>query len=219
MACRGCWSRGSIAAQARNHFLFQALFVVPAPGVHYQGVFGGEYNVPALEGLPSSLGCTIPPPVLDPMQPHDVPANLLAWDVTTAVSETYISVGGKYIDSLANAGCGSIKGEYSRMSLLPYDLEITPDTWGPTVESETPLLTPNNDAVFGRLVGSLIGDLGYVFSELACKAVDNPNAAPPLSPTTARRRVRMNPIRPAMSCTGSGRSSGVACAAPSTGCV
>ena len=114
--------------QARNHFLFQALFVVPTPDVHYKGIFGGEYNVPALEGQPSSLGCTIPPPVLDPMQPHDVPANLLAWDVTTAVSETYVSVGGKYVDSLANAGCGSIKGEYSRMSLLPYDLEITPDT-------------------------------------------------------------------------------------------
>jgi hypothetical protein len=168
--------------QARNHFLFEALFVVPAPGVHYQGVFNGEYNVPALEGLTSSLGCSPPPPVLDPTQPHPVPPNLLAWDVTTAVSETYVSISGKYIDSLANSGCGSVKGEYSRMSLLPYDLEIAPDTYGPTVESTTPVLTTNNDAVFGRLVGSLISDLGYVFQELACKPVDNPGAAAPLSP-------------------------------------
>ena len=45
------------------------------------------------------------------------------------------------------------------------------------MESETPLLTLNNDAVFGRLVGSLIGDLGYVYERIGVQAVDNPNGA------------------------------------------
>jgi hypothetical protein len=112
--------------------------------------------------------------------PHTVPANLLAWDVTTAISETYVSVNGKYIDSMANVGCGSVKGEYSRMSLLPYDLEVAPDTYGPTISSSTPVLTANSDAVFARLVDSLVNDLGYVFNELACKNVDNPGGAAPL---------------------------------------
>ena len=155
--------------QARNHFLFEALFVVPNPNVRFTGVFGGEYDVPALEGAASSLGCL-------PTQ------NLLDWDVTTAVSEAFISVNGRYIDSLANSGCGSVKGSYGKLSLLPYDLEVVPDTFGPTVHSSTPVLTTGNDAVFARLVQSLYSDLGYVLKELACKQADQSlNVAPPLT--------------------------------------
>jgi hypothetical protein len=135
--------------------------------VQFQGTFGGEYDVPALEGTSESLGCV----------PN--PANLIAWDVTTAVSETYVSVNGNHVDSIANVGCGTVKGSYGRLSLLPYDLEVTPDTYGPTITSETPVLTTGNDAVFARLMDSLVDDLGYVFHELACKQVDPvPNGGP-----------------------------------------
>ncbi|MEO8306981.1 MAG: toll/interleukin-1 receptor domain-containing protein [Pseudomonadota bacterium] len=155
--------------QQNNSFLFGAMFVVLNPNVHYTGTFGGEYNVPGLEGDESSLGCL----------PTD---DLLKWDVTTSVSETYVSVGGKYIDSLANSGCGSVKGEYARMSLLPYDLEVAPDTYAPTIISLTPKLTVNNDAMFARLTQSLYNDLGYALRDLACKQADQSSTvAPPLT--------------------------------------
>jgi hypothetical protein len=159
---------GQYRGQAINSYLFGAMFVVPNPNVHYKGTFGGEYNVPGLEGDESSLGC-LPKP------------NLLEWDVTTAVSETYVSVGGRYVDSLANSGCGSVKGEYARMSLLPYDLEITPDTYGPTVLSSTLQLTSGNDAVFGRLLQKLYGDLDYVRANLACVQADRLPGSPPVN--------------------------------------
>jgi hypothetical protein len=175
-------------AQSRNNFLFDAIFVKPAPGVQFAGVFGAEYDVPALEGgLPnSSLGCVpiIDPPPRNPSVPLGLPpalAALLAWDVTTAVSETWISVNNTYIDSLSNSGCGSVKGDYSRLSLLPYNMEIVPDTYWRTRASSTASLTTGNDAVFIRLADSLVDDLTYVYYELACKAVDTPNTAPPLS--------------------------------------
>jgi hypothetical protein len=180
-------------AQSRNHFLFDAIFIKPAPGAQFQGVLGAEYDVPALEGgAPgSSLGCPIVPPdapPLDPSVPHGTPsiADLLKWDVITAVSETWISVPSvtpqkSFIDSLANVGCGSVKGSYGRLSLLPYNMEIAPDTYGPTQASNTPVLTTGNDAVFLRLADSLINDLTYVYFELACKAVDNPAGGAPLS--------------------------------------
>jgi hypothetical protein len=79
-------------------------------------------------------------------------------------------------------GCGSIKGSYASLSLLPYDLQISPDTYGPTIKSSAPILTQGNDAVFGRLVDSLFNDLGYVQSKLACKPADS--ASTPLSPET-----------------------------------
>ena len=161
-------------AQQRRNYQFGAIFVVPGPGVQFTETFTGEYDVPALENATDpSLGCT---PVYDPI------SELIKWDVTTTVSESYVSVGGRYIDSLANVGCGSIKGSYSRLSLLPYDLQISPDTYGPTILSSTPVLTTGNDAVFARLVDSLFNDLGYVQAQLACKAVDGPAA--PLSYST-----------------------------------
>jgi hypothetical protein len=156
-------------AQNENNYVFAALFVVPGKHVKYKGVFKGHYDVPALEG-DDSLGC-------------EPTANLLDWDVTTAVSETYVSVDGKYIDSLANDECGSIRGSYGRLSFLPYNLEITPDTYGLTLRWwEGPKLTTNNDAVFGRLIESLIDDLDYVFKELACGTVDPNEGATPLAP-------------------------------------
>ena len=170
--------------QRGNHFRFGALFIIPTQGVKYKGILSSEYDVPALQGKVS-----LPPGQVDPrcVPPSSQLTDLLAWDVTTAVSETYLSVGGKYIDSLANVDCGSIKGEYGRLSLLPYDLEIVPDTYAPTaLWPFAPKLTKNNDAVFGRLASSLIDDLTYVFKELACKQADQvPLPASPVSPLPA----------------------------------
>lgn len=175
-------------AQSRNHFLFDAIFVKPAPGVQFVGVFGAEYDVPALEGgAPnSSLGCVpvIDPPPRNPSVPLGVPpalADLLKWDVTTAVSETWISVNNTYIDSMSNTGCGSVKGDYGRLSLLPYNMEISPDTYWRTRGSLADSLTTGNDAVFIRLADSLVDDLTDVYYELACTNVDNPAGLPPLS--------------------------------------
>ena len=62
-------------------------------------------------------------------------ATLLEWDTITRVSETHLSVGGRYIDSLINVGCRNpIKTVVSETSFFPY-LEISPDTYGPTVDS------------------------------------------------------------------------------------
>ena len=175
-------------AQSRNNFLFDAIFVKPAAGVQFAGVFSAEYDVPALEGgLPnSSLGCVpvIDPPTRNPSVPLGVPpalADLLKWDVTTAVSETWISVNNTFIDSMSNTGCGSVKGDYSRLSLLPYNMEISPDTYWRTRASSTASLTTGNDAVFIRLADSLVDDLKDAYYGLACTNVDNPGGQPPLS--------------------------------------
>jgi hypothetical protein len=151
--------------QARNGHVFEALFVVTHPLARFSGLFTTEYDVPALENSPDSLGC-LPDP-----------SNLLAWDIATDVSEVYVSTGGRYVDMLINTGCGSLKGTGVRVSLLPYNLEITPDTFGPTLLSAEPVETIGNDAVFARLMQRLYADLGYAQRELACKKVDPVPAA------------------------------------------
>jgi hypothetical protein len=157
--------------QARTNFIFEALFVITEPGVQFRDTFTGEFNIPALESSTSSLGCT------------PVASNLIAWDVATTVSETYISSDGKYVDMLTNIGCGTTKTGGLRLSVLPYDLEIAPDTYGPTFVSPVPTVTFGNDAVFARLVQSLYDDLEYTRRELACKQVDPVphGGTPPLS--------------------------------------
>jgi hypothetical protein len=156
--------------QSRNNFTFQGLFVVTQPGVKFTDVFGGEFDVPGLEGSTSSLGCIANP------------SNLLAWDVATTVSEVYVSVGGRYVDTLTNVGCGTIKTAGSRLSLLPYDLEIAPDTYDPSRNT----VKYNDPAVFGKLLQALYGDLGTVQRDLACKQVDPVPAGgtPPLPSST-----------------------------------
>jgi hypothetical protein len=159
-------------AQQRNNFIFGALFVHPQPGVSFINTFEGDFDIPGLEGLSPgvlSLGC-----------PGD-PAHLRTWDIATTVSETYISVGGNYGDMLNNIGCGTVKIGANKLSLLPYDMEVAPDTYGPTITSGTPAPTPGNDAVFGRLMQSLYVDLGNVRSNLACVQVDKLPGDPPLS--------------------------------------
>lgn len=157
--------------QRRNGYRFEGLFVVTQPGVRYRNTFEGEFDVAGLEGSTGSLGCIANP------------ARLIDWDVSTTVSEVYISTGGSYVDTLTNSGCSSTKTTGVRLSLLPYDLELSPDTWGPKFGSTTPGLTVGNDAVFARLMQKLFDELGYAQRELACKQVDPvpSGGTPPLS--------------------------------------
>jgi hypothetical protein len=149
--------------RARTSYLFEALFVLPKPGVLYAGTFLSEFKVPELEGTASRVYCI-----------NGQSGNPTTWDIATRVSELYADVDGKYVDALTNVGCNSIRGGLQGMSLLPYDLQVNPDTWGkkyvssPGHESSSPGLTTNNDAVFARLVQSLVEDLGRVQQAQVC---------------------------------------------------
>jgi len=149
-------------AQDRTDFVFEAFFVVTEAGVRFRDTFTAEFDVPVLENVPVSLGCL------------PVAGNLLAWDVMTTVSEKFKTIDDQYVDMLTNTGCTNpTKTEADRLSLLPYNLEISPDTYGPTILSQIPSVTVGNDAVFARLIQSLYDDLEYVRRELACKQVDS----------------------------------------------
>ena len=166
-------------AQNEKQYKFDALFFKTEAGVFFTNTFGGEFDVFKLSG--SALGCQ------PPTAASATIADRLKWDAVTTVSETYVSVGGKYIDTLVNVGCGTVKVTAGRTSLFPYDLEIAPDTYGPTIR-KTPGgvtivdLTPNNDGVFGRLVQSLYTELRTALDEYTCPTTTVPVA--PLDTTT-----------------------------------
>lgn len=147
--------------RADRDYVFEAFFVMPNPAVRYIDTFEGEFDIPLLENSVGSLGCTVYPG-----------KRLIEWDVITIVSELFRSTGGKYIDSIANTGCGSTRLGTGRLSLVPYDLEVSPDTYAPTLASPTPVYTAGNDAVFARLLQRLYAELGYVQREYACKTAD-----------------------------------------------
>jgi hypothetical protein len=152
-------------AQAANGFFFDAFFFKTEAGVVFRDTFGGEIDVSKLTG--QELGC------------FAVPGELLEWDVITAVSETYRSIGGNFIDTITNVGCRNpTKIAGTRLSLYPVNLEITPDTFAPTIKSPKPKLTVANDAVVARLVQSLWDDVATSRRELACLNVDPAPGAP-----------------------------------------
>jgi hypothetical protein len=155
-------------AQAANGFFFDAFFFKAEQGVAFRDTFGGEIDVSKLTGR--ELGC------------FAVPGELLEWDVITAVSETYRSIGGNHIDTITNVGCRNpTKIAGTRLSLYPVNLEITPDTFAPTIKSAKPKLTVANDAVFARLVQSLWDDVAASRRELACVNVDPTPGAPAIA--------------------------------------
>lgn len=160
-------------AQSANGYVFEALFVITNPQIRFRDTFQGEYFVDQLQESGTSLGCNPTGNTL---------SALLHWDVSTTVSEVYQGVGGKYVDTLTNIGCGSTKTMGERLSLLPYNLEIVPDTYAPTALSTQPALVTHNDAVFARLLQKLYDELHYVQNEQACKQVDG-GTAPALSAT------------------------------------
>ncbi len=152
--------------QAINQYRFQAFFFKTPTGIAFLDTFQSDFEVAELVG--QSLGC---PPV---------PGKLREWDVATWVSETYKSVGGRYIDTITNSGCGGTRTTTSRLSLVPYNLEVAPDTYRGGV------VTVNNDGVFARLVQALGNDLDAVRSDYACKQADPvpSGGIAPLSTTT-----------------------------------
>jgi hypothetical protein len=154
-------------AQSRTDYLFEAFFVVPQPGIRYVNTFEGVFKVPELEGTDISDDyCRNE--IYDPNQ----------WNVATYVSELYKTkaVGAyNYVDTLANVGCGSIRGGLQGMSMVTYDLQINPDTYAKSLSSpNSPAVTENNDAVYARLLQTLYDDLWDVQMNFACEKVDLP---------------------------------------------
>lgn len=154
--------------QQKNGFVFDAFFGLPEDGVEFKDVFELEFAVSLLApGVPwtSTDGCD------DPMPGTTVPLpELLEWDVTTTVSETFITTTGGYVghvDTLANSGCGSTKGAGSRWSIYAYNLELNPDTVT-RVSATLSYLNRDDDAVFARLLQGLYQDLYDTQSNFAC---------------------------------------------------
>ena len=166
-------------ATIRTDFLFDLFLYITEPGVHFQGNFVAEYDVPVLEGVGETLGC----------EPD--PDNLIAFDVVSNVSEIYVSTDidgdnvGEYVDTLTNFGCRNPTRTFQKgISAVSYNLAPNPDTYGPTfLFPNSKLVTEGNDAVFVRLAQSLLDDLQFVLSELACKNFDVGSGQPPLSAT------------------------------------
>lgn len=119
---------------------------------------------------------------------------LLDWTVIANVSEKKRSVGREYVSRLVNDGCvNPSRSAQDSLSFLPYNLVLSPDTHAPSSYSPdawydwtsawTPaspppptaslVYTPNNDAVFARLVLRLFADLEYVQRVYACPPVPN----------------------------------------------
>lgn len=162
--------------QSANAFRIDGYFFRTDTGVVFTDAFGGLVDVSVLTG--DELGC------------FTDPGNLLAWDVITTVSELAKSVGGRYVDTPINVGCENpTKVRGSRLSLYSVNLEVAPDTYGPTIKSRKATVTTDNDAVFARLVQSLWKDVGEVRSQYACKPGDPAPAGsgPPLSSALCKK--------------------------------
>jgi hypothetical protein len=168
-------------ATSRTDFLFDLFLYITEPGVHFQGNFVAEYDVPILEGVPETLGC----------EPD--PNNLIAMDVVSNVSELYVSTDidgdnvGEYVDTITNFGCRNPTRTFQKgISAVSYNLAPNPDTYGPTILSPMKTVTEGNDAVFVRLAQSLLDDLQFVLNELACKNTDVGSGQPPLSSSVCK---------------------------------
>jgi hypothetical protein len=124
----------------------------------------------------SELGCGV--------DPND----LTDFDVIATASELARSIAGQHVDTIINTGCiNPTKVSGTRLSLYSI-LEMTRDTYGPTITSSKPLVTVDNDAVFARLVQSLWKDLGEIRANYACKQADPvPAGGPaPLAPALCK---------------------------------
>ncbi len=141
---------------------FDAFFGLLEPGVEFRDVFEGEFAVNLLAD--QSLGCS------DPLPGATVAlGTLLRWDVTTTVSERFVTYGNEDVghqDTIVNSGCGSTKVSGSRWSLYAYNLEMNPDTI--SYVGDTRYLNQADDAVFAKLVDQLYDDLGDVQSNQVC---------------------------------------------------
>ncbi len=167
--------------QAQNGYLFEAMFAVTEPGVVFQGTFDLRFFVARLTNPRRELGCLPQPPALS-VPPGTTLAELLAWDVTTKVSENYISVGDQlsldpavpgsyeFQDTLINTGCGSIRSGGSRASLIPYNLAMAPDIARPKAGGGFDY--GYSDTVYLKLTDRLFNELYQATADLACRQVD-----------------------------------------------
>jgi hypothetical protein len=166
-------------APNERNYVFDALFFKTQDGVYFTGTYSGEFDVSKLTGG-FELGC-------NPYPSGSNIANYFKWDAITTASETWIGVGGRYIDTLINVGCRNpTKVSGGRTSIFPI-LEIAPDTYGPTIVSSTPSVTPNNDGAFARLTQALYTELRSALDQYTCVQVDDtvsPIGDAPLSSTT-----------------------------------
>jgi hypothetical protein len=151
---------------------FDAFFGLPEAGVEFRDVFEGEFAVNLL--AEKSLGC------IDPMPGATVALEtLLRWDVTTTVSERFVTYGNKDVghqDTIVNSGCGSTKVTGSRWSLYAYNLEMNPDTI--SYVGDTRYLNTADDAVFAKLVDQLYDDLYDVQTYQVCDVPPEGDVAP-----------------------------------------
>ena len=172
--------RGDLA----KPFRFDALFYKTAQGQVFIDTLFTDVEVNQLSS--TTLGCNFDDPgIIGPIGYPD----LLKFDVVTRVSERNRSVSdffravqNDYRDTIINDGCGGSKGQAPELSLVPINLMIAPDTYGPQSTSNTQSVTENNDAVFARLVEALYDDLNRSRAQLACTAFDGGGAPPLASP-------------------------------------
>jgi hypothetical protein len=167
------WISSNYKAQEEKLHFFDAFFGVT--DATFQGVYEIEVEVAALTGY--ERGCPMDTP------PNNTPASdlIAGYDVVVKVSEDFQSIGRDYIAGspdhevmLINSGCGSSRGSGDRWSLIPFDLGFTPDTFDPATDT----VTPNDDAVFAKLLLSLFDDLEQSVNELACMAADGQESQP-----------------------------------------
>ncbi len=169
-------------AGTTDDFLFEALFVVPQKGLRWRDTFVLELDVPLLTGEGGAGTCFTPAaPSL---------ASLLDWDVIANVSEIWQSQPGVHVARAVNSDCRNpTQVEGDRLSLIPYNLRATPTTYAPTWTPATPngpvALTPDNDAVFARLVQQLYQELEDVRRDFACVARDTLDGRPLTAPQSA----------------------------------
>lgn len=174
------WISHWYEAQQEKGYFFNAFFGYT--DATFEGVFEIEIEVRELTG--QAREC------IDPAAPeHTAVETLIAGhDVAVKVSEDYHSIERNYIPGgsdhetmLINVGCGSLRGNAERWSLMPFDLGFNEDTYDPT-DPGPGSVTTNDDAVFAKLLRSLYDDLDESINTLACVAADG-QASAPMSPT------------------------------------
>jgi hypothetical protein len=171
---------------------FEAFFGIPEEGAVFTGTFGGEYEIGSvsephlIEGR-DETDCR---PLAANTAPGQVLSELLDWDVVTWVSDRHPSVGGLFVDTLINTGCGSVNTTKGGWSLVSYGLEVMPNLGAEkpanldSVEMPNEVTTAANPAVFVRLLQQLYGELDDVLQHKACGIDDTGGTPWPLAETS-----------------------------------
>ena len=153
-------------ARLDQDYYFDALLVVPEPGVVFKETFDADFDVGGLLGYTEPVRNYRCDPALLPSPPSLT--DLLRFDVVTKASEQWRSPGAPttdglgHVDTIINTGCGSTRGSISTTSLFSYGLEVA---YNPGM-----IAGDDQDDVYARLVLKLFADLAVVQTEFACAA-------------------------------------------------